>query len=61
MLTQQVLPQDPKGGLSDPGEESGGEGEPQVLGRVRGVINLVLEQSTQQERHHSHWSYGYVS
>lgn len=44
-LAQKVLPQNPKGGLSDTGEESGGEGEPQVLRRVRVVINLLLKQS----------------
>ena len=53
-------PEESKRSLSNPCEERRGERQPSVLQWVRVRVNLILEESTEQQRHHSHWADGYI-
>lgn len=57
---RKFIPKNAKSSLCDPGKESRGEGQPTVHIRVGDRINLVLQQSPQQQRHYSNGPNGCI-
>lgn len=58
--TRRHWPEESKRCLSDSCEERRGERQPLVLQWVGLRVNLIPEESTEQQRNHSHWADGYI-